>query len=459
MKAAMTRGEVRGFLVAIVAAGLLGEFAWGDTTDALPASAAKPLLGANLQYSKTAHCWTVSPVIRYDQAGVRSSMRVDLAAMRAAGLESFRIFLYHTHAPDPGSDEISSAGGLIGEPYRSNLVALMRDIRDAGFKQVTIAFNPTGPNQPYQNWPTNLYDPAMFAENWSFIREVHDLVKTNGPPSTHFDLLNEGAPNNWLKDQISDYISGLYRDYVDAFGNEDVTISAIDSSAEWDGNISDDGVRMQFLIDALRASGRPLPAYFDVHPAWDKRALDDLSVDDAVLTRNGLSQPLVVGEEGYDNLEAAAAIAEFVHTSSRPVVELMVWPAIIQNSQANPTPVQPRCPVPPYQVDAYATALNGAPPSHDLNATVMGNDRLTMITPYGQRVAALEAGVWRLVVRDSSARANFHLLGPGVNAKTGVTFRGVRSWTLTLRVGATYVFRSDRSPQQRSGRFFVVPAG
>ena len=52
------------------------------------------------------------------------------------------------------------------------------------------------------------------------------------------------------------------------------------------------------------------------------------------------------------------------------------------------------------------------------------------------------AGTTVVTVRDSSARANVHLTGPGVNRRTGVRFRGTATWRLRLRTGR-YRVRSD----------------
>jgi 2',3'-cyclic-nucleotide 2'-phosphodiesterase (5'-nucleotidase family) len=52
------------------------------------------------------------------------------------------------------------------------------------------------------------------------------------------------------------------------------------------------------------------------------------------------------------------------------------------------------------------------------------------------------AGKVQITVRDRSTKDNFHLIGPGVNKKTGVKFKGTVKWTVTLAIG-TYTFRSD----------------
>ena len=57
-------------------------------------------------------------------------------------------------------------------------------------------------------------------------------------------------------------------------------------------------------------------------------------------------------------------------------------------------------------------------------------------------VKILKAGTYVIKVQDKSSLHNFHLIGPGVNKKTGVTFMGTQTWTVKLRPG-TYTYRCD----------------
>jgi plastocyanin len=54
------------------------------------------------------------------------------------------------------------------------------------------------------------------------------------------------------------------------------------------------------------------------------------------------------------------------------------------------------------------------------------------------------AGRVRLTVSDQSAKANFHLHGKGVDRRTGLAFRGKKSWVVSLARGS-YRFGSDRT--------------
>jgi hypothetical protein len=53
-----------------------------------------------------------------------------------------------------------------------------------------------------------------------------------------------------------------------------------------------------------------------------------------------------------------------------------------------------------------------------------------------------KAGKTTVAVSDLSAKDNFHLTGPGVNKKTGVSFMGKVTWSLSLKKGS-YTYRSD----------------
>jgi hypothetical protein len=52
------------------------------------------------------------------------------------------------------------------------------------------------------------------------------------------------------------------------------------------------------------------------------------------------------------------------------------------------------------------------------------------------------SGKTSVTVHDMTKKDNFHLVGPGVNKKTGVAFTGTVTWTVMLKKGS-YAFRSD----------------
>jgi hypothetical protein len=109
-----------------------------------------------------------------------------------------------------------------------------------------------------------------------------------------------------------------------------------------------------------------------------------------------------------------------------------------------------------YQCDAHANVMHGsfrvgaAPPPPPKKPVALAGKigpgkTISLRRTSGAKVTGLKAGKAKITVRDLSAKDNFHLIGPGANAKTGVAFKGTKTWSLTLRKGL-YRYRSDAHP-------------
>lgn len=70
------------------------------------------------------------------------------------------------------------------------------------------------------------------------------------------------------------------------------------------------------------------------------------------------------------------------------------------------------------------------------------------VTKAGKDVKTLKAGTYKIKIEDKSSVHNFHLMGPGVNKKTGVSFTGDMTWTVKLKPGR-YTYQCD--PHASSG--------
>ena len=107
---------------------------------------------------------------------------------------------------------------------------------------------------------------------------------------------------------------------------------------------------------------------------------------------------------------------------------------------------------------AVATALPAvatepqSPVQPPLSAKVTSRT-ISLRNAAGIRVTSIPRNTYKITVSDSTTGQNFHLIGPGVNRKTGIAARVKRSWTLALEPGK-YVYRSDKNRQLR--RSFTV---
>ncbi len=66
----------------------------------------------------------------------------------------------------------------------------------------------------------------------------------------------------------------------------------------------------------------------------------------------------------------------------------------------------------------------------------------------GKDLKTIKAGMYKIKVEDKATIHNFHLIGPGLNKKTGVSFKGDTVWTIKLKPGR-YTYQCD--PHAASG--------
>jgi plastocyanin len=74
----------------------------------------------------------------------------------------------------------------------------------------------------------------------------------------------------------------------------------------------------------------------------------------------------------------------------------------------------------------------------------------------GKDLKTIKAGTYRIKVEDKASIHNFHLSGPGLNKKTGVSFKGETTWTIKLKPGR-YTYQCDpHALSGMKGRFRVT---
>jgi plastocyanin len=89
-----------------------------------------------------------------------------------------------------------------------------------------------------------------------------------------------------------------------------------------------------------------------------------------------------------------------------------------------------------------------------LYARVGPGTTITLKRADGSLVSHLSPGTKQITVRDRAPNHNFHLSGPGVDRRTGISFVGRRRWTVTLSQG-TYTYLCDRHPNTMRRTFSV----
>jgi len=383
----------------------------------------QPLIGADY-YSTDCHG---GPNLVLDAADPTLE-RDQLFAMHTAGLNSLGLVLNYTtdpnHVDNHGGAVLIQPDGTLGEPYRTRLIRYLTDVRDAGFTDVTLRFQPHGPNSP-QPWTSGGYvddwDPSLYTNDWHFIEDVHGLAKQYGPPQSHFDILAEGPPSDYNRSQlgsrIDDYIERLYTDYVDAFGNSDVFFSAIDKSPANDDTI------LVNLIQDLKASGKPLPSWWGLDIEFNGAiAAQNLAYAESTLNAYRVSGSLALEETAYEDGPVSTAVKNYNATSAHPVVQVEQYPNWGESG----------CASAPYTGDAYLSALGIQ--TEPLLARVDAKGKPTLTTSDGVPVIALLARRrYTIIVTDASKTAGLRLSAvDGVRLQTTAKFRGTTTWSLDV---------------------------
>jgi plastocyanin len=103
---------------------------------------------------------------------------------------------------------------------------------------------------------------------------------------------------------------------------------------------------------------------------------------------------------------------------------------------------------------AILAATAGAKSSPRLTGEV-GPGFSIEVTKGGKDVKTLKAGKYSIKVEDKGNIHNFHLIGPGVNKKTGVSFKGETTWKITLKPGR-YTYQCDPHASQGMKGHFTV---
>lgn len=89
-----------------------------------------------------------------------------------------------------------------------------------------------------------------------------------------------------------------------------------------------------------------------------------------------------------------------------------------------------------------------------LLAAVGPKNTISLRNAAGRAIKTLKAGTYSVTVSDRSKLHNFHLVGKGVNRKTGKPAMGTFTWKVSLGKGALRFF-SDQSPTKVKGSITV----
>ena len=95
------------------------------------------------------------------------------------------------------------------------------------------------------------------------------------------------------------------------------------------------------------------------------------------------------------------------------------------------------------------------PVTPKLLATVGPKNTISLKSASGATLKTVKAGTYSITVRDRTKLHNFHLVGKGVNRKSGLAAMGTLTWKVKLSAGPLRFF-SDKSPTTVKGSVKVT---
>jgi len=278
----------------------------------------------------------------YHEPGIRTRVQGQLAQMRANGQERVSIGLFHLRGEPDAAGRVNgtildSSGGQLHPQQRANLVALLADVKAAGFKSFLFRYHPQGGNDP-RSW--SAFDSDRFEENAALMESLEPLLQAAGLPHGT-DLMVEGMPRARIvefagnriilpdepaREPWTRYARQLWARYVAGFGTAaTVGFSFVSDTDDVRIDARAEHMEAVYTVDGLLTL--PVALALDIYGTPERDEGWIFERHHAHLADEGLAAtPWVIAEAWYDDPRAAASIGDAIKATGRPVLFLTQWP-------------------------------------------------------------------------------------------------------------------------------------
>lgn len=229
---------------------------------------------------------------------------------------------------------IDSSAGALSPLMASNLTAVLGLIREIGFTQVTLRFDPFGPASPV-NWG-NTWNEALFQQDESFefnARQVAEAALAGSSVVRTYDLGVELAgiaplPNadgvTYANGQSPAWTTRLWADYVSRYGKTDSY-----------------GFSIAYSFSALT---RAIAQYDSAGTRPSRYAIDDYIGNDLwyvyqeLVGANDTAKPVILQEVSYNDATEAGYIQSVLGHFPLTIASVNQWPNNVTTGYLNAVP-------------------------------------------------------------------------------------------------------------------------
>jgi hypothetical protein len=243
-------------------------------------------------------------IYNYDVA--QATIDSQLQAMYANGQRRLTIPIYHARGLNSGTI-MDSTGGDLSPRFRNNLTNFLNNVRQTGFSEIIITFNPQSSNWPPQ-W--TVFHEDIYQENLNLIINLRSIIANSGLPY-RIDLLSEGTPDI-SEPIVLEYTQRLWNDYKSRFGKGDTVGFSI---------IGDVDRRVRQVQAVYQGD---YPHLFKIH--FYENVYSNFINARNILNGSGLTQGWIIGEAFYNDPQAAREFKQAIQETGQTVFFLTQWP-------------------------------------------------------------------------------------------------------------------------------------
>jgi hypothetical protein len=287
-------------------------------------------LNSSCQTDSNANVSQQFVMARYFNANMRRAVRAELHNMRGSGFETIRSIVQLYPGAHPSGDLMNSLN--LDDSVLASMGDYARDVRDAGFRELILAFGVQGSAKPTcrkSEWG-DCFDAATIPATVEAEAKVIRAVQSVKGISLRVDLLNEACVSKYgppiANANFAQFIQAAVKMHRTDFPNIPATVSC---QLERSG----DGLA---ATQQLFATGGDRIGFFDIHayPGAANREPQILQQAAESLAKSNV--PIIFGETTYADPNYRQLIVHAYRAAfHRDPQELLFWPLRSMSSHCN----------------------------------------------------------------------------------------------------------------------------
>lgn len=266
---------------------------------------------------------------RYGDANMQEAVRKELKPIHESGFQTVRSIFELFPGSNPSGDLIDT--GKIDEPLLNSVKEYIRDMREAGFKEMILAFGMQGTANPIcrkTQWG-DCFDPSTIASSIEAESKIIQAAHSVKGISLRIDLLNEGCVSVAGPKTANENFTRI----IHAAAKMHTRFPDIPATVSCQIERTGDG-----LVSTARlfAESGDHVGFFDIH-AYPVAAHSEATVlVAAAKSLRGSKTPVIIGETTYGDPEYRHLIADsYRQAFGQDPPELLFWPLHSMSSHCN----------------------------------------------------------------------------------------------------------------------------